>query len=230
MAEVAGAVYFLPVVAAFLGAIEGAAAWGALQLFGAAAAAALIIALALLLTGFHHADGLADVADAVMAGGGVTRRLAVLKDRTTGVGAVATLILVLLVSWAALLEILPSLEASTLPWVMMSVEVSSRFCLLAAGIFSRASHTGTGSAFLEALKGGKGAVAIGVSVLFLAALALPLGFEIPLACAVSALTLGLALAGAGKIWFGGANGDLLGASAELGRMAALLAAAAVIIA
>lgn len=222
--EIAASGYLLPLVALFLGGAEGLAGWGLLQLFGPGVAAALVLALALLLTGFHHADGLADVADSVMAGGDKARKLQVLKDKTMGIGALGTLILTYLVTWAALGESMPARAADSLPWLLMTVEVSARMSLLTVAFLSRPSHPGSGSAFLKALKGIKGAMGLGLSIACLAALGVPLGYLTPLICGAAAFIIGLLLTWAGRRWYGGANGDLLGASVEISRMAALLAA------
>ncbi|MHB1390074.1 MAG: adenosylcobinamide-GDP ribazoletransferase [Thermoleophilia bacterium] len=228
LGEIAAAGFLLPLVAMLLGGAEGLAGWGLTQIFGLPVTAALVLALALLLTGLHHTDGLADVGDAIMAGGGHERRLAVLKDRAMGTGAVTALILVYLVSWAALMELLPSREAAKFPWLLMVVEVAARLALIVTAALSRPSHEGSGSAFVAGMKGGRGAEAVFLSVAFLAALALPLGWRLPLAGGASAVGVGLLLVPGGRRWFGGANGDLLGAAVELGRMAALLGAVAVI--
>ncbi|MBE0428278.1 MAG: adenosylcobinamide-GDP ribazoletransferase [Thermoleophilia bacterium] len=224
--EVTRAAFLLPLVAVFLGGVEGLAGWGLSGLFEAQVVAAIILALALLLTGLHHADGLADVGDAVMAGGSRSRRLAVLKDRTMGIGAIAALLLVYLVSWAALSEALPGIEERHWPWLMMSVELSARFSLFALAMFSRPSHKGSGSVFIAGSKGWRGMAASAIVLILLALLAIPLGILIPLVCGAGALAVAILLAAAGRRWFGGANGDLLGASVETGRVAALLAAAA----
>lgn len=224
--EIAESGYLLPFVAIFLGGAEGLAGWGSLELWGPGVAAALVLALALILTGLHHADGLADVADSVMAGGDKARKLEVLKDKTMGIGALAAFILTYLVSWTAVAEAGSVLAPSSLPWLLMTVEVSARMSLLTVAFLSRPSHPGSGSAFLEALKGLRGAAGLGLSIACLAALAIPLGYLTPLVSGAAALILGLLLGAAGQRWYGGANGDLLGASVELGRMAALLAVVA----
>ncbi|MHB0866499.1 MAG: adenosylcobinamide-GDP ribazoletransferase [Thermoleophilia bacterium] len=228
LGEIAAAGFLLPLVALLLGGAEGLAGWGLAHIFGPPVTAALVLVLALLLTGLHHTDGLADVGDAIMAGGGHERRLAVLKDRAMGTGAVTALILVYLASWAALLELLPAGEASRLPWLLMAVEVAARLSLVVTAALSRPSHSGSGSAFVVGMKGGRGAVAIFLSAVFLAALTVPLGWRIPLAGGISSVAVGLLLVQGGRRWFGGANGDLLGAAVELGRMAALLGAVAAI--
>ncbi|GMQ46797.1 adenosylcobinamide-GDP ribazoletransferase [Vibrio sp. 10N] len=59
----------------------------------------------LLLTGAFHEDGLADMADGI--GGGMTqeRRLEIMKDSRLGTYGVATLVMALLLKYAALVEL-----------------------------------------------------------------------------------------------------------------------------
>lgn len=227
IAEVAKASYLLPFVAVFLGGAEGLAAWACLQVFGPVVTSAIVLALALLLMGFHHSDGLADVADAVMAGGGKAGRIKILKDKAMGTGAAVTVFLTYLITWAAILETVQLLEPRALFWLFITAEVSARLSLLLVAGLSGFSHEGSGSVFVTALKGSRGWLGIIISAVILAAMAVPLGYGTPLACGLAATVIGLFLVPMANHWFGGANGDLLGASTELGRAAALLAAAAV---
>lgn len=243
LASIGAAGLWLPVVAVLLGGAEGLAAWGLLKFFTPAVTAALVLTLALLLTGLHHTDGLADLGDAVMAGGDRARRLAVLKDRTTGAGAVAALILVYLVTWAALTTPFTTAMAagtaekilggatdiglSQLPWVLIAAEVSARLSLLLTAMMSRPSHAGSGKAFIDGLKGWRGGVALLLAAAALAAASIFLPDpKLVLAAASAALLTAAAMTLAAKKWFGGANGDVLGAAVEIGRMTALLAMAA----
>lgn len=227
---IAAAGVWLPVVAVVLGAAEGLAAWGLLAVFGAPVSAALVLALMLLLTGLHHADGLADLSDALMAGGDRARRLSVLKDRTTGAGAVAALIIAYLITFAALLELLggAAFSGSDLVWLLAGAEVSARLSLILCGRVSPPSHEGSGSVFISGIKGWRGAVALALAAAALAAAGylLPDRSLTPAAASAAAIT-GILLATGARRWFGGVNGDVLGASVELGRMTALLAMAAV---
>lgn len=51
-----------------------------------------------LLTGFHHLDGLLDLSDAAMARGDAKRRLEVMHDMYTGAAAVASAVIVLVLT------------------------------------------------------------------------------------------------------------------------------------
>jgi len=229
----AASAWLLPLVAVALGAAEGAVAWGASRIFGPLTTAALALSLVLILTGFHHADGLADMGDALMARGDHSRRLEVLKDRTVGVGAIGALLLTFVVSWAALAEATARLEGARVIAALVVAEVCARLCLVLVAVMTPSSHEGSGSAFIAALRGGRGAAAIALSLAVLTAAA-PLMIRGSVADGfIAVLSAALAAAGAAALvmllarrWFGGAGGDILGASVEWGRMAALLALAA----
>lgn len=220
--EAASASWLLPAVAAVLGTVEGLAAWGLSFIFGPLLTAAVVLALALILTGFHHADGLADTGDAIMARGSAARRLEVLRDRTLGVGAVGALLLTYLVSWSALTEAATVLTGSKMLVALIAVEVSARLSMILTALITSPSHKGSGSAFMEALSGRLGAAGIALSLaVFLAAA--PLIPWASLFTAAAAVATAAAVSFTAGRWFGGAGGDILGASIELGRMAALVA-------
>ncbi len=227
--DTARACWLLPLVAVLLGGMEGLAGWGSLELFGQPVAAAVILAAALLLTGLHHTDGLADLGDSLMVHGDPVRRIEVLKDRTMGAGAAGALILTYLITWAALLQILSLSRGANIVWAIMMAEASARLSLIVVASVARPSHDGSGRIFLEQMRGWRSAMALGLSLGALALLAAGLSLLSALTAASAAIAVGLALAAAGRRWFGGSGGDILGASVELGRMAALLALAGVLL-
>lgn len=95
-----------PLVGLLLGAVLLAAAW---LLSGVAVplAAALLLALWVLASGGLHLDGLADTVDAWVGGyGDRERTLALMKDPCCGPMAVAALVLLLLLKFAALWALL----------------------------------------------------------------------------------------------------------------------------
>lgn len=222
MTEIARAAWLLPLVAAFLGVVEGAVAWGLLELFSPGVAAALVLTVALILTGLHHTDGLADLGDALMVHGDRQRRLEVLKDKTMGIGAAGALIIVYLTTWAALAELFSLRQGVDLIWCLVAVEAAARLSLLVAATTGHPSHAGSGSAFMEAQKGWRGAGGIVLSLGVLATVAAATGVMEAVLAGGAALAITLLLVVVCRRLFGGLNGDVLGAAVELGRMAALL--------
>lgn len=97
-----------PLVGLALGGVLLAAAWLLSGVF-TPLAAALLLALWVLASGGLHLDGLADTADAWVGGfGDRERTLAIMKDPCCGPIAVVSLLLVLLLKFAALWALLES--------------------------------------------------------------------------------------------------------------------------
>lgn len=88
--DLARSVPWFPVVGALIGALAGVAGWWASTRIGELPAAFLTVAIALMITGALHEDGLADTFDGLGAGGDREEILAVMKDSRVGVfGAIA---------------------------------------------------------------------------------------------------------------------------------------------
>jgi adenosylcobinamide-GDP ribazoletransferase len=222
ISEIAASCYLLPLVALALGLAAGLAGWGGEALFGAYVAAAVMLAASLLLTGLHHADGLADFGDALMAHGDASRKVEVLKDRTFGVGALGALFITYLVSWAAMLQLITCGKGLELVWYMIAAELGGRLALLLTALAGPPSHAGSGSEFIAAARGARGVAGIVISLTVLGLLMIPLGWTAPALTACGSMLAALFIIFSGRRWFRGIGGDLLGASVELGGMAALL--------
>lgn len=96
-------------------------AWLLLQGVPTGLQAALLLAIWVWLSGGLHLDGLADTADAWVGGyGDRERTLAIMKDPACGPIGVITLVLLLLLKWAALVALLESgqwLPLLLAPWL-----------------------------------------------------------------------------------------------------------------
>lgn len=184
-------------------------------------AAALALATAMLVTGCLHEDGLSDVADGF--GGGKTReqKLEIMRDSRIGAYGAAALILSVLIRWSALAQL------GNPFWV---------FCgLIAAHAASRAllpafMHL-VPPARQDGLAAGAGTVAADTAVAGLAISAvalLALGIS---GLVAAAILLALVFFGFRRLCvsqIGGQTGDTLGALQQLGEVAVLLVAAAIL--
>lgn len=95
-AVLARATRYFPLVGALIGCVLSVALALLLTLFPPSVAVALIMVLAVLLTGAFHEDGLADVADSAGAFG-LDRKLEIMRDSRVGTyGSLALVLLVLL--------------------------------------------------------------------------------------------------------------------------------------
>lgn len=213
--DAARAVHLLPLVGLFTG------SFGALVILLAyplppSVAAALALGGVLLAAGFHHADGVLDVGDALMVRGDPARRRAVLKDTRAGIGGLGALFLVYapaVTALAALAEASPLRAAAAL----LAAEIAARSTMLLMLAFGRPAEPGSSSTpFVAALSGPRRTFGIALAILAPIPFLLPagvVGVPAPL-CAPLAAILGLAVA---RRAFGGIGGDSVGATGELTR-------------
>ncbi|NKE36361.1 adenosylcobinamide-GDP ribazoletransferase [Natronococcus sp. JC468] len=208
-----------PATFPFVGLVVGALV--AIPLLTADVLEAPTVALAYLLAvyavvGIHNLDGVADLGDALVVHGDRERRREVLKDTTTGVGAL--LAVSLTVAGLALGALgVADLPPATAAGVAVAAEVGARIGLAAMACYGTASHEGMGSQLTEAAVPGRFVAPAGI-VLGAAALLWPR----PAAIAVPGALVGVALP-----WYwarhnlGGISGDVFGAAAEIGRVVGL---------
>ena len=207
-----------------VGLLFGVMLWGLnLALAGAPLLlhAALLLTVWVLLSGALHLDGLADSADAWLGGfGDRERTLTIMKDPRSGPIAVVTLVLVLLLKFAALLALIEQQQGV----VLLIVPMLGRAALL--GLFLTTPYVragGLGQALADHLLRRAGWWVLGASMLGSLLIA---GVE-----AVVALVVAFGM----FVWLrqvmmrrlGGTTGDTAGALLELLEMAVLVGLALV---
>ncbi|WP_192564052.1 adenosylcobinamide-GDP ribazoletransferase [Pseudomonas gozinkensis] len=178
--------------------------------------AALLLTVWVLLSGALHLDGLADSADAWLGGfGDRERTLTIMKDPRSGPIAVVTLVLVLLLKFAALLALIEKQQGMAL----IIVPLIGRAALL--GLFLTTTYVragGLGQALADHLPRKTGWQVLAVST---AACVVIAGFNAVVALLVSVVVF---------IWLrhlmvrrlGGTTGDTAGALLELLEMSVLV--------
>jgi len=177
-------------------------------------AVALVVAV-VLVTGVNHADGLADLGDAAVVHGGPERRRDVMTDTTVGVGAVLALGVGLVGLTMAGLA-LASLPVTAAAGLVVASEVGAKLAMATLVCRASTSHDGFGASFLNEVNAGD--LWLPVAVALPAGLLADFsGFGPLLAAVVLALVVGR--------WaddtLGGVSGDVLGATNDLARLAAL---------
>jgi adenosylcobinamide-GDP ribazoletransferase len=93
---------WFPLVGAALGAVVGAAWWGAQQWWPRPVAAGLVLLVDACCTGLLHFDGLADAADGLLPHAPPERRLAIMRTPDVGAFGVLTVAIVVVLQAAAL--------------------------------------------------------------------------------------------------------------------------------
>ncbi len=215
----ARAAWWFPVVGLALGGALAIAARVLEAVFPPILSAVLLIALWKVATGGIHLDGLADCLDG-LGGRDHASRLAIMGDSRIGVFGVVGLILLFLISIAALAE---------MPWplrwrALLLAPAIGRVAPLLVGARFRAATPdhGLGASFGLALSRWAGPVHLLWIPVVAARLLGPWGLAIVLA-ALAAVFLWSAFL-ARRV--GGLTGDVLGAGVELGEIGVLLGAAA----
>jgi adenosylcobinamide-GDP ribazoletransferase len=99
----ARSMFWYPWVGALLGVIFWGAWWGLSHILPPAAAAAILVALTVFITGGLHLDGLADTLDGLGGGRTPQDRLRIMKDSRVGAFGVMGLILALLLKYSLIL-------------------------------------------------------------------------------------------------------------------------------
>jgi adenosylcobinamide-GDP ribazoletransferase len=209
-----GRAYF-PAIGALVGLGAGCVFVLAGAVSGSLVSAVAAVAAGALLTGGLHLDGLADSADGLLGGGSRERRLEIMRDPRVGSFGAIALILVLLGDVAALSQMSPVRGLRAL----VAAGALSRLAMLAVVVlvpYARADGLGL------MVQGRHRALDIAIGVLFAAIASMLGGFRALVALPLVALTTTLVVVLA-KRRIGGATGDIYGACAELGQLAALLA-------
>lgn len=174
--------------------------------------AAVFLVTIYLVTGINHADGVADLGDAAAVHGNREKRREVMRDTTTGVGAILALGIVLLGVALAGLS-LAALPLATAIGIVIAAEVGAKFGMALLVCLGEPAHEGMGSGFVSESNALAGPL--------LAALPAAV-FSVPTLAAVAGATLAAAAVGQ---WatrrLGGVSGDVLGAANEIGRVLAL---------
>jgi adenosyl cobinamide kinase/adenosyl cobinamide phosphate guanylyltransferase/cobalamin synthase len=208
---------WLPVVGALIGLGLGGLWWGAVQLLGPLAGAAVVVAADLAVTGALHFDGLVDSADGLLPHLSRRRRLEVMAEPGVGAFGLALGASTLLLRAAALAALAPAR-----PLLLAALWSASRWSMaLCARSGTYARPGGLATAFL----GGSPAPV-------LAGALLPFGLAI--ADRPASLVAVAAAGGAGALVhalarrrIGGFTGDTLGAAGVTAETAGLLVALAV---
>ncbi|WP_435344754.1 adenosylcobinamide-GDP ribazoletransferase [Haloarchaeobius sp. HRN-SO-5] len=169
------------------------------------------------VTGIAHLDGVADCGDAAVVHGDADRRREVLKDTTTGVGALSAVSLVVagLALGALALAGLPLGPAVA---VVVASEVGAKAGLAVLAGVADPPHDGLGRSLADGADAG--------TALLAAVLAFPaavIGWPTPAGAA--SLVASLLVAAVAVVWarrrLGGVTGDVFGATNELARVVAV---------
>ena len=187
----------------------------------------LLLVAIYAVTGIIHTEGLADLADGVMASGSRERKHEIMKDPRAGVAAVIAVVVYLLLFFGLAVDMSArandSVTVSPIPWHVpfalgfIVSEVSGKLAMNTCMLIGPSAHQGMGSVFVQNASARRFAVAVGLAA---AVCLLTVGF--------AAVILLVGVAGGAAVTLvarkhlGGVSGDVFGAANEIGRLFALL--------
>ena len=222
--EAAREVHLLPLVGIFTG-LPAAALLLLASAVPPGVSATLALGVVLLAAGLHHADGVLDVGDALMARESPARRREVLADARVGIGGIGALFVVYAPTLAALAA-LAAASPGRAALVLLAGEVSARSAMLLMLAFGEPAEGGSSSVpFVRALEGGRRPVGLALALLVPFPFLLPLGGFAALA-GLAAPAVALCGLRVSRIAFGGIGGDAAGAAGEACRALLLVFASA----
>jgi adenosylcobinamide-GDP ribazoletransferase len=222
--EAAREVRLLPLVGLVTG-LPGAVLLLAAPVVPPGVAATLALGTVLLAAGLHHADGVLDVGDALMAHGGPVRRREILADTRVGIGGLGTLFLVYAPTIGALAALCAT-SPGRAALALFAGEVSARSAMLLTLAFGEPADTRSSSVpFVRALSGPRRTPGIVVALLA------PLPFLLATSALAPLAILAAPLVALGALrisatMFGGIGGDVVGATGEACRAVVLIALSA----
>ncbi len=229
--QLARTFWTVPLVGLFFGAVAGATFFLANQVFSAFVAALLAILFVHGFNRFLHIDGLSDLGDGLIAGGGKEKKVAAMKDSRSGAGGVAFLFFFEALGIFALASF--ASERSAL-WFFapLAAEVLAKNALVSSASVGKPSQ-GLGGIFVGGSNGTTASLSAMLSFVILFALALLLlpfthwslllALIICLSLVLVSTAVGWAIARISMRSFGMVNGDVLGATNEIARPVALMA-------
>jgi len=187
----------------------------------------LLLVAIFAVTGIIHTEGLADLADGVMASGSRERKHEIMKDPRAGVAAVIAVVVYLLLFFALAVEMSARADDSVsvllttwhVPFALGFVlsEVSGKLAMNTSMLIGPSAHQGMGSVFVQNASARKFAVAVALAAVVCL---LTVGFATVIL--LVGMAGGAAVTLVARKHLGGVSGDVFGAANEIGRLSALL--------
>ena len=207
--------YVFPIVGIVIGLIVGSLGFGLSLFLDPLIVSLLVVASYALVTGIHHADGLSDFADGLMVKGTKAKKLAAMKDLSTGSAGIVAIVL----SIVGLIIALSLSAGYQLFIAILLSEILAKFSMVLMASIGKSASLGSNSPFVELMKNRKKLVIAGIITIIPLAL---LGGTTGLIVFVAGSILALFLTGLSTRSFGGITGDVLGATNELTRLTSIL--------
>ncbi len=213
--NIAKYMYVFPIVGIAIGLLVGSFGFGLSFILEPLLVSLLVVASIAIVTGIHHADGLADFADGLMVKGSKARKLQAMKDLSTGSAGIVAIVLYLI----GLVVTISLTSGFDLFRAILISEILAKFSMVLMASLGNSASLGSNSPFVKIMKDKKKLAAAFIIMLIPV---IVIGETTGLVMLGVAVTITLFLLAISTRSFGGITGDVLGATNELTRLASLM--------
>ena len=213
--NIAKYMYLFPIVGIAIGLLVGSFGFGLSFVLDPLLVSLLVVASIAIVTGIHHADGLADFADGLMVKGSKARKLQAMKDLSTGSAGIVAIVLYLI----GLVVTISLTSGFDLFKAILISEILAKFSMVLMASLGNSASLGSNSPFVKIMKDKKKLAAAFIIMLIPV---IVIGETTGLVMLGVTVTITLFLLAISTRSFGGITGDVLGATNELTRLASLM--------
>ncbi len=213
--NIAKYMYIFPIVGIAIGLLVGSFGFGLSFFLDPLLVSLLVVASIAIITGIHHADGLADFADGLMVKGSKDKKLKAMKDLSTGSAGIVGIVLYLV----GLIITISLTSGFDLFKAILISEILAKFSMVLMASMGNSASLGSNSPFVKTMKDKKKLTAAFVIMLIPV---IVIGETTGLLMLGVTVTLTVFLLAISTRSFGGITGDVLGATNELTRLASLM--------
>lgn len=207
--------WLFPVVGIVIGLLIGSLGLGLSEFMDPLLVSLLVVAALAIVTGIHHADGLADFADGLMVKGTREKKLKAMKDVSTGSAGIVGIVLYLV----GLIITISLTSGFDLFRAILISEILAKFSMVLMASIGNSATVGSNSPFVSIMKDKRKLAAAFVIMIIPVAM---IGETTGLVMLGVTITLTLFILAISTRSFGGITGDVMGATNEFTRLASLM--------
>jgi len=213
--NIAKYMFLFPIVGIAIGLLVGSFGFGLSFFLDPLLVSLLVVASIAIVTGIHHADGLADFADGLMVKGSKDSKLKAMKDISTGSAGIVGIVLYII----GLIVTISLTTGFDLFKAILISEILAKFSMVLMASLGNSASVGSNSPFVEIMKNKK---KLAVAFVIMIIPVIVVGETTGLVMLGVSVTLTLFLLALSTRSFGGITGDVLGATNELTRLSSLM--------
>ena len=207
--------YVFPIVGIVIGLLIGSFGFGLSFLLDPLLVSLIVVASITIVTGIHHADGLADFADGLMVKGSKDKKLKAMKDLSTGSAGIVAIVLYLI----GLIITISLTNGFDLFRAILISEILAKFSMVLMASLGNSASLGSNSPFVKIMKDKK---KLSVAFVIMLIPVMIIGETTGLVMLGVSIIVTIFILAISTRSFGGITGDVLGATNELTRLASLM--------